>query len=145
PRAAIATGTIDLILTPEEIGANLAQLATQAATVHQAHTGVPDLAVTDEQLDEIFDILRPASGVDFRHYKLPTIKRRLFRRLTLHRLGDFDDYIRLLRPEGREVRTLYRDLLIHVTRFFREPESFEAIARDVFPALLERRLRDQPI
>jgi two-component system CheB/CheR fusion protein len=145
PRAAIATGAIDLVLTPQEIGAKLAHLATRTAIVDPVHAGTPDLAVTDEQLDEIFDILRPASGVDFRHYKLPTIKRRLFRRLTLHRLGDFDDYIRLLRSDGTEVRNLYRDLLIHVTRFFREPESFEAIARDVFPALLERRLRDQPI
>ncbi|HZM93105.1 MAG TPA: chemotaxis protein CheB [Vicinamibacterales bacterium] len=145
PRAAIATGAIDLVLTPEEIGAKLSHLATRTARVDPVHVSPPDLEITDEQLEEIFDVLRPACGIDFRHYKLPTIKRRLFRRLTLRRLRDVDDYIRLLRSDGTEVRNLYRDLLIHVTRFFREPESFEAIARDVFPALVERRLRDRPL
>jgi len=145
PRAAIATGAIDLVLTPEEIGSKLPQLALPAVTASLVATGTADVALADEQLEEIFDLLRPASGIDFRHYKTPTIQRRLFRRMALHRLREVKDYTRLLRSDAAEVRNLYRDFLIHVTRFFREPESFEAIARDVFPTLLERRPRDQPI
>jgi len=58
--------------------------------------------------------------------------------MALHRLSDLDDYIRLLRSDGSEIRDLYQDLLIHVTRFFREPDSFEALAEHVFPTLFEK-------
>ena len=82
---------------------------------------------------------RPVSGVDFRHYKLPTIKRRLFRRMALHRITDVGDYVQLLESNANEARSLYQDLLIHVTRFFREPDSFVGLASHVFPAILEGR------
>jgi two-component system CheB/CheR fusion protein len=144
PRAAIATGLIDLVLSPEEIGEKLAEL-TFATRQSDAHPASLELEVADQQLHEIFDLLRPASGVDFRHYKLPTIRRRVLRRMGLHRLSDPADYIRLLRSESSEVRDLYQDLLIHVTRFFREPESFEALARLVFPSIVENRPREMPI
>src|SRR5262245_1588930 len=144
PKAAIATGLIDLVLTPEEIGAKLVQLSHHAYTRASDPASV-DLPLADAQLREVFDLLRPASGVDFRHYKLPTIKRRLYRRMSLHRVNDPADYVKLLRTDANEVRSLYQDLLIHVTRFFREPESFEALAQDVFPAILEGRSPDQPI
>jgi len=143
PRAAVATGMIDFVLPPERIGAELAAIARAQET--NPLPPAPDAAVSEHQLNDIFDLLRPASGVDFRHYKLPTIKRRLFRRMTLHRLTAVDDYVRLLASNPTEVLNLYRDLLIHVTRFFREPESFDALARTVFPALLEDRGADQPI
>ncbi len=144
PRAAIATGMIDLVLTAAEIGPKLAELARHAYT-QATDKATSELPVTDAQLHELFDVLRPVSGVDFRHYKLPTIKRRLFRRMALHRLTDVGHYIRLLRSDPGEARSLYQDLLIHVTRFFREPESFEALTREVFPAIVQGRTADQPI
>ena len=144
PNAAIATGMIDVVLSPDQIGEKLVQLARSAQENAPAAINL-DLEIPEAQLHQIFDVLRPASGVDFRHYKLPTIKRRLFRRMTLHRLSDVDAYIRLLRTDAGEVGSLYRDLLIHVTRFFREPESYAALAREVFPALLENRPREMPI
>jgi len=144
PRAAIATGTIDLVLAPDDMGPKLAELAYYAP-VPDLDGSEPEADLTDEQLQEVFSLLRPASGVDFRHYKLPTIRRRLFRRMALRRLSNVDDYIRTLRADAAELINLYRDLLIHVTRFFREPDSFEALARDVFPLMLKDRSRDQPI
>ena len=104
-----------------------------------------ELRVRDDQLRRIFDLLRPASGIDFKQYKLPTIKRRLLRRMALQRLTDVQHYIRLLEDTPGEVRSLYQDLLIHVTRFFREPESFKALAHQVFPELVEDRGEEQPI
>src|SRR5215475_1316259 len=144
PRAAIATGMVDLILPPKQIGAKLAELSRHAyvKTTEKAPTELP---VTDEELHQVFEVLRPVSGVDFRHYKLPTIKRRLFRRMALHRLNEVAEYLRLLRSDQSEVRSLYQDLLIHVTRFFREPESFEALTRDVFPPIVQGRPQEQPI
>jgi two-component system CheB/CheR fusion protein len=105
----------------------------------------PDADIAPEQLQQVFDLLRPVSGVDFKHYKLPTIKRRLFRRMALHRLTSVPDYVELLQADPGEVRSLYQDLLIHVTRFFREPDSFASLASLVFPSLVERRTPDHPI
>src|SRR5262249_29037165 len=99
----------------------------------------------EEQLHELFDLLRPASGIDFRHYKLPTIRRRLSRRMSFHRLTEFSDYLRMLRADAAEIRALCQDLLIHVTRFFRDPESFAAIEREVLPAIMQGRELDQPL
>src|SRR6185312_7676187 len=73
----------------------------------------------EEQLDTICALLLPVSGVDFKLYKSPTIKRRLQRRMALHRLSSSADYIRLLGDNPGEVTNLYHDILIHVTRFFR--------------------------
>ena len=144
PRAAVATGFVDLVLTPNEIGTKLAEIASYLAPA-ESDDSAGGVELTNEQLQEVFALLRPASGVDFRHYKLPTIKRRLFRRIALQRLTSVDDYIRVLRSDNAELRNLYRDLLIHVTRFFREPESFDALAKEVVPAILEDRSRDHPI
>jgi two-component system CheB/CheR fusion protein len=135
---------IDLTLPPEAMGAKLAQLS-QHRYAHAGETGVADLPFGEPQLHDVFDLLRPVAGVDFRHYKTPTIKRRLLRRMSLHRLDDPAEYIKLLRADASEVHSLYQDLLIHVTRFFREPESFEAMASEVFPALVEGRSPDQPM
>jgi two-component system CheB/CheR fusion protein len=144
PHAAIATGAVDLVLPPQAIGPKLVELATHSST-QSADRSSQDLPLSEQQLDEVFELLRPASGVDFRHYKLPTIRRRLSRRMALHRLGDVDHYVRLLREDPTEVRSLYQDLLIHVTRFFREPDSFETLIGEVFPTLLEGRRAEGPI
>jgi two-component system CheB/CheR fusion protein len=144
PRAAIATGMVDLVLPPRAIGPKLAELSRHPY-VRAVEKPTAELPVSDQQLQQVFDVLRPVSGVDFRHYKLPTIKRRLFRRMALHRLNEVSDYVRLLRGDPAEVRNLYQDLLIHVTRFFREPESFESLVRDVFPTLVQGRRQDSPI
>src|SRR5688572_2475086 len=143
PRAAIETGMVDLVLTPEAIGGKLGEIASRGSL--PAVTFADDHAITSEQLQRVFDLLRPVSGVDFKHYKLPTIKRRLFRRMALHRLTDIDAYLRLLDGNANEARSLYQDLLIHVTRFFRDPDSFVGLAAQVFPAIMEARPRDQPI
>ena len=145
PRAAIATGMIDMVLSPPEIAVKLTQVAAHPYVRELIPVTGDELAVSDDQLRRIFDLLRPASGIDFKHYKLPTIKRRLLRRMALHRLTDVQHYIRLLEGAPAEVRALYQDLLIHVTRFFREPESFKAMAQQVFPELIEDRSEEQPI
>ena len=145
PRAAIATGMVDMVLSPAEIAIKLSQLTAHPYVRDFVPTSGEELSVRDDQLRRIFDLLRPASGIDFRHYKLPTIKRRLLRRMALQRLTDVQHYIRLLEDTPAEVRSLYQDLLIHVTRFFREPESFKALAQQVFPKLVEDRGEEQPI
>ena len=88
-----------------------------------------------------------SSGVDFRHYKLPTIQRRLQRRMALHKLTQLRPVRHATcRSTPPRCRRLYQDILIHVTRFFREPESFEALAEPGLPAHPRRARRgDAPI
>ena len=83
--------------------------------------------------------------MDFTHYKQPTIRRRLQRRMVLGKITDLDSYLRHLENTPGEVQSLYDDLLIQVTRFFRDPETYEALASRVYPAIAEGRLIDAPI
>ncbi len=143
PRAAIDTGMIDLVLTPQDIGVKLSEIAGRGRTA--ATPRADELDVAPEQLDRLYEVLRPVSGVDFRHYKLPTVKRRVSRRMALHRLGDVARYLELLERNPHEARSLYQDLLIHVTRFFRDPDSFAGLATHVFPTIVEDRPAHHPI
>ena len=128
PRAAIDTGMVDLVLTPQEIGAKLARASPRAADAGADVRRRPR-GRRPSSCSASSTLLRPVSGVDFRHYKLPTIKRRLFRRMALHRITDVAAYLELLEGNANEARSLYQDLLIHVTRFFREPDSFDGARR----------------
>ncbi|HYE88369.1 MAG TPA: chemotaxis protein CheB, partial [Vicinamibacterales bacterium] len=143
PRMAIDTGMVDLVLSPEEAGAELARIA-QHPYVRLRPSQVDD-AIGDDNLAAIFDLLKPIAGIDFQQYKQGTIRRRLARRMALNRLDAVDAYIKLLRSSTEERRGLFQDLLIHVTRFFREPESFAALADDVLPKLLERHGPERPL
>jgi two-component system CheB/CheR fusion protein len=153
PRAAIATGMVDLVLPPDRLAAELVEIARHPY-LHRAdpvpaaeHDDDADGRATlrDEQLQRVFKLLRKASGVDFRHYKLPTIERRLQRRMVLHRITRVETYLRRLHEDPGEVQALYQDLLIHVTRFFREPDSFRALADHILPQIVARQDGDGPI
>jgi two-component system, chemotaxis family, CheB/CheR fusion protein len=146
PRAAIATGMIDLVLSPTAIGEHLHQVRRHPYLVRDPSAGIAadDVIVTEAQLRDVFTILRRVSGIDFKQYKTPTVRRRLLRRMALLRLTDTAGYVRHLTDRPAEARALSQDLLIHVTRFFRDPESFEILANGVFPELLRDR-SDDPI
>lgn len=147
PRAAISAGVADLVLPPRQLAAALVRLVSNPllSSREMAPTLVEVANFAEPQLRRIFMLLRRTSGVDFSHYKEPTIRRRLHRRLLLHKLTDVDQYIKLLEDDAAEVQNLYQDLLIQVTRFFREPDSYVALAEKVFPRLTDGRRSDVPI
>ena len=149
PRHAIETGCVDLVLRPNEIAKELVRLGQQLsltpATSEQT-TGVATETNRDEAcLRHIFHRLRSVHGVDFSHYKRSTISRRLERRMALRRLDDIEDYCALIDGDPAELAALYQDFLIRVTAFFRDPDSFDALRRYVFPALFEGRSDKQSI
>jgi len=146
PRASIATGCVDLVLTPQRIAEELQRIGRHPY-VRSAYARRPgdELVIHQEQLHRIFTMLRNASGVDFTHYKPPTIRRRLQRRMVLHKIDNVEQYIKHMRENPDEVTKLYQDLLIHVTRFFRDPDSFKALASEVFPQLMHHRRVVSPI
>ena len=151
PRAAIASNFIDLVLTPPDIAAELVSIARhplkqarpQAATSESAREDLE--ATPDQQMEQVFSLLRSSSGVDFRSYRRPTIERRLHRRMVLQKLTSLEQYIRYLRDNPAELHALYGDILIHVTRFFRDREAFTALTTQVLPELLKRQSDDQAI
>lgn len=147
PSSAIASGAVDFILPPERIARELARICR-----HPYVNGIKKTkprgkrSHADEgDLDQIFILLRTATGVDFSRYKRTTIKRRTSRRMALHKMDRLPSYIRYLQGNPREVDHLYQDILINVTRFFRDPEAFEALKRRVFPHLLKDKSAQSPI
>ncbi|HXE54223.1 MAG TPA: chemotaxis protein CheB [Tepidisphaeraceae bacterium] len=142
PRSAIATNMVDLVLPPHEIAQELVRIAQHPLVRTPTPIG-PDSF--DEQLQKIFLMLRKATGVDFTHYKLPTIRRRLQRRMVLHKVTGVDQYVKHLQQNPGEVRALYQDILIHVTRFFRDPETFETLRTTVYPKIVQGHDTSRPV
>ncbi|MGE5816358.1 MAG: chemotaxis protein CheB [Acidobacteriota bacterium] len=135
PVSAIATGAVDRVLPPEEIALALAALARPASADLQS----PDPSGDNEDgVDAILRLLRDEHAIDFSHYKITTVKRRIERRLALNRNLDLEAYVDQVRSDPRELNSLYEDLLIGVTRFFRDDEAFDALERQVIPAILDR-------
>src|SRR5258708_8724598 len=96
-------------------------------------------------LNALFGLLRESSGVHCTNYKHPARHRRSGRRMVVHKVETLKDYLRLIGRKPEELDELYRDLLIHVTGFFREPEAFLALRKHVYPKLFEGRKPDNPI
>ncbi|MBD2328910.1 chemotaxis protein CheB [Alkalinema sp. FACHB-956] len=145
PNTAIATGHVDFILPPIEIAQKLAHISRHPYVTSPIPTGPTAELDGKDALSAIFSLLRAATRVDFTHYKHTTIKRRIFRRMALYRLEQFNDYVCYLQENPAEVQALYQEILINVTSFFRDAEAFAALTEKVFPALLHDRSPDLPI
>ncbi|MFO0575461.1 MAG: CheR family methyltransferase [Polyangia bacterium] len=137
--------SIDLAVGAEQLGAELARIAAQHHRLLGSGDG-PERA-QDEQLllSKIYTTLRKATGVDFSLYKQTTLRRRIARRLLVQRIGSLAEYARFLQASPAEVKELYEDMLINVTRFFRDPEAFTMLASEIMPLLLQDRSPEQPI
>jgi two-component system CheB/CheR fusion protein len=96
-------------------------------------------------LQKIIQILRTATGVDFSLYKTGTIKRRVARRMILQKIESLQRYGTYLEQNPLEVAALYQDIFIHVTSFFREPETFATLQRKVLPKLMAKRPPGEPL
>ncbi|MEO5696191.1 MAG: chemotaxis protein CheB, partial [Burkholderiaceae bacterium] len=146
-RAALEIDAADLQLPPREIAHALARIGRHNASEKPA-PAAPDAdapADGDESLRQIFRLLRSACQVDFSHYKRGTIDRRLERRMVMRQLGTVQEYLEQLRTDPVEVQALCRDFLINVTSFFRDPHSYDDLARVVWPHLTEGRTPKMPL
>lgn len=134
PRNAIATGLVDYILPPVEMATQLIAYAAHAFDKNLREL-VPSLVKPEDALKKIFILLRAQTGHDFSQYKQTTIRRRVERRMAVHQIFDVNGYVRFLQQTPQEVEALFRDLLIGVTNFFRDPEAFAALEEQVLPRL----------
>ncbi len=146
PHSVIAAGHVDFVLTPEEIGKELVRIARHPY-LRPEETGPRGELVSEggDNLNKIFVLLRSRTGNDFTYYKHSTIRRRIKRRMVLHQLEKMEDYVKYLQKQPGELDALFQDMLINVTSFFRDPETFEALQQEVFPALIEKRSAEQPL
>lgn len=136
PRSSISTGLVDYILPPSEMPEALHQFIKHPFVEKAASTDAI-LSGDEDGLSKILMTLREFSGIDFSYYKENTILRRLERRLSINRFERLEDYYNLLTNSEKEKDTLYRELLIGVTRFFRDEAAFEVIVNKVLPKLFD--------
>jgi two-component system, chemotaxis family, CheB/CheR fusion protein len=139
PKSALLAGCVDFVLTPERIAAELSQI-----TFH-SHPGFsnleregPLIPAWDEDWMRIFKLLKDAWGVDFTFYKKPTVRRRMARRMAVKNAEHLNDYLKIIENDREELDALYRDLLIQVTSFFRDPDVFRALRNRIVPRILKK-------
>jgi len=141
PRTARDAGVAHWVLAPAEMPGVLLRYAA-------GRTGSEPPALDagqPEGIDAVYRMLQDEYGIDFTSYKPSTITRRIDRRLSLARSQNIQEYVRHLREDKLELDVLYRDLLIGVTRFFRDEAAFRVLQETVLPELLERVPRDRPL
>ena len=144
PRSAIATGLVDYVLPPAEMAAQLIAYAARAFGKSPRAVTLP-AAKAEDALKKIFILLRAQTGHDFSQYKQNTTNRRIERRMALHQIEELIGYVRYLQQTPDEVATLFRDLLIGVTNFFRDPDAFDALREQVIPQLFAHKPADTVI
>jgi two-component system CheB/CheR fusion protein len=153
PKNALETGCVDFSLPAAAIARKLASLRDHpySRSEPSAKPAAEPESKSDEHPPEatawarILRLLRGGSGMDFTHYKRSTMQRRVARRQALARIQELERYADFLQDTPGEQQALARDMLIGVTSFFRDPESFVGLAHTVFPALLEGRSPRDPL
>jgi two-component system CheB/CheR fusion protein len=155
PGSAIASGSVDFVMTPGEIAKELGRIARHpyvgrpAKPQSQKTGGVVDterlIREYPDELARLFNHLRSRTGVDFAFYKQSTLKRRIIRRMVLHKLDNLEAYVRMVENTPPELDALFNDLLINVTNFFRDPSSFQILKRKIFPRMLKAHANDSPL
>lgn len=134
PRSAINTGLVDQILTPESIPTMLTNYTSFPKSA--VENDIEDNEVYDS-LDRILNLIKKKHRLDFTNYKQSTVLRRIEHRMSVNLVSDHEEYIESLTTSDRELSILFKELLIGVTRFFRDPESYEALKRQIIPKLFD--------
>ncbi len=137
PRSAIEAGLADAIASAEELPAHIV-----AYHRHAPYFAKPESALEEKQLgalEKVFILLRSQTGNDFSLYKKSTIYRRIERRMSLHQIDKIATYVRYLRENPGEIELLFKELLIGVTSFFRDPAAWDILRNSTLPQLLRGR------
>lgn len=135
PRNVINAGLADLVAPVEELPAKLLDLIRHARVVGSVITPLEDK--TQSGLEKIILLLRTKTGHDFSLYKKNTLYRRIERRMSIHQIDRIMTYVRFLQENSQEADLLFRELLIGVTSFFRDPAAWENLQANALPPLLK--------
>jgi two-component system CheB/CheR fusion protein len=144
PINAIKTGIVDIVLPPEQMPEALINFCVRSLV----NTDVDRLEQAEgssEIIDQIFGILQTQENYDFRAYRKPMVLRRIQRRMGIVGVDTLPTYLLFLRDRPEEATALFKDLLINVTSFFRDPEAYQVLERDIVPSLIANHSSHLPI
>ena len=144
PKSAINTGLVDFIVPVEKMPETLIQYVRHPFLESLDKIKLKEPPIQN-QIQKIFVLIRSATGHDFSHYKPSTIARRIERRLAVHQIKALSDYILYLQKNPAEIDVLFKNLLIGVTSFFRDPEAYDLLLKQALPALLSQKAPDTKI
>ena len=144
PVYAIGTGVIDYVLPPEQMPAALLSYLKQPYLRHDSH----EMGSVEQEFDllnQILAVLQSLVKYDFRSYRKPMLHRRLQRRMGILQIDNLSQYLEFLRNHPEEATALCKDLLISVTAFFRDPEAYQVLEKEVLPTLIAKHNSNLPI
>ena len=143
PFSAISSNMVDFILSPDKMPAKLLELGRTINYVTSEEEN------KDTEKENIFKniilLLRQQRGVDFTYYKQTTVRRRILRRMVMHKIDDIKEYLMLLNENKSEQDNLFQDLLIPVTAFFRDTQTFDNLCETILPTLVKSKSFTNPI
>lgn len=137
PRSAIEAGLADVVASAEDLPERIMAYTRHTPFIARANLALEGKA--QSSLEKIFILLRSQTGQDFSLYKKSTVYRRIERRMGLHQIDRIATYVRFLQENPQEIELLFKELLIGVTSFFRDPATWEQLRKDVLPGLLASR------
>lgn len=143
PKSALGTGLADYVAAPQELPAKLMGYLKHSAKQPRDLQGQERTVAPS--LSKIFSLLRAHTGHDFSFYKRNTLYRRIERRMVIHQVSHLAKYVRFLEENPHELDLLFKELLIGVTNFFRDPEAFKALKEHALPLILKSKSRNGTI
>lgn len=143
PNSAIATGLIDYVLPSANISVELVNFINHPKSDIEAQE--EKQFFLDKDFLQLLEVVRKKTDIDFTRYKMPTLSRRVMRRMSVKKLTSISDYLNYLQSNEEEVETLYREFLIGVTKFFRNNEAFDYIEKEIIPSIFSDTNNKEPI
>lgn len=144
PKSAIFTGLVDYVLPAEEMGIKLIEYISRRSKFVVDKSEIFENK-SDDAINKIFTLMRNIIGLDLTHYKQSTVLRRIERRMSIHQIQNLESYYIFLRQSKNEVKTLCGEVLIGVTKFFRDTEAFEIILDKVIPEIFNNKQENELI
>ncbi|MBD2770321.1 PAS domain-containing protein [Hymenobacter sp. BT664] len=138
PRSALATEFVDYVLPAEQLPAKLLEYVRKPFHARPRRESAESASKPAHALQKIFTLIRAQTGHDFSFYKRNTVFRRIERRMNSHQIREFTHYVRFLRENPAEVEALFKELLIGVTKFFRDREAFDNLQARLLPYLRQK-------
>ncbi len=144
PQSAISTGMVDYVLPPEQMPATIVNYVGQP----YLHSSSDELAAAEkssEILNQILILLNSRAKYDFRPYRKPMVLRRILRRMGIVQIDTMPKYLEFLQKQPEEITSLFKDMLISVTAFFRDPDAYHILEQEIIPAIIARHKSNLPI
>lgn len=145
PKSAVAEGVVDFVLSPKEIAEEISKLCKHAVKGFMLAVPEDEIENGDPSLKAILQLLLKGKSTDFSHYKMNTVKRRILRRMLIHKIKTIGQYAEIVAKNSDELDLLHKDLLINVTDFFRDAEAFVLLKKTVLSKLLRSKSQDETV